>query len=432
MAGTVGLVTTSAGATAGAAPVSPAARVVAVGAKVAASVDASLVERGVTGAPAAAPRPHVGPSCTFNGVTDDVPNVTPGSLITIACTGWTPNEQIAAAEISPLFLVSGSTDDVDPNGQIYTADNAGDLHTTFVIPQPFTAPDPSAVCPPTTAQVAQGYLRCGLVLTDGGTNVALAGLTYANAPTPTAAVSDAVGMAATPDGGGYWLAWSDGNVTVHGDAQSYGNASTYRLNQPITHIVATPDGKGYWLVAADGGTFTFGDAGFYGSMGGQPLNAPVVDIAPTADGKGYWLVASDGGIFSFGDAVFHGSTGALHLNRPVVGIAADDATGGYWLVASDGGIFAFDAPFYGSTGSLHLNQPINGMAATPDDGGYWLVASDGGIFAGGDAAFEGSTGALTLNKPVVGMATDVSTGGYWLVAADGGIFAFNAPFFGAD
>ena len=41
------------------------------------------------------------------------------------------------------------------------------------------------------------------------------------------------------------------------------------LNRPVVGMAATPDGKGYWLVAADGGVFTFGDAGFYGSTGGH-------------------------------------------------------------------------------------------------------------------------------------------------------------------
>jgi hypothetical protein len=47
----------------------------------------------------------------------------------------------------------------------------------------------------------------------------------------------------------------------------------------VVGMAATPDGKGYWLVAADGGVFSFGDAQFYGSMGGQPLNKPVVGMA---------------------------------------------------------------------------------------------------------------------------------------------------------
>jgi len=79
----------------------------------------------------------------------------------------------------------------------------------------------------------------------------------------------------------------------------------------VVGMAATPDGRGYWEVASDGGIFSFGDAAFYGSMGGQHLTAPVVGMATTPDGRGYWEVASDGGIFSFGDAGFAGSVASL-------------------------------------------------------------------------------------------------------------------------
>ena len=80
-----------------------------------------------------------------------------------------------------------------------------------------------------------------------------------------------------------------------------------QLNAPVVGIAATPDGQGYWLTAGDGGVFTFGNAGFFGSMGGQPLNRPVVGITATPDGQGYWLAAADGGVFTFGNAGFYGS-----------------------------------------------------------------------------------------------------------------------------
>jgi hypothetical protein len=382
--------------------------------------------------PASAPHATASPACVFNGATGIVEGVTPGSTINISCSGWAPNTPVAGAEFSPLLVKSGSSDEIDQAAQFFTSDPAGNLTGAFIVPNPFSAPDPAAVCPPTAAQQTQGYLRCGVALLDQNGNGTAVALNYLGQLVPPPAPgATAVGMAATPDGGGYWLAWSNGDVTTHGDAPSYGNASTFNLAQPIAHIVSTPDGRGYWLVAADGGTFAFGTAGFYGSMGAAHLNKPVVDMAPTSDGKGYWLVASDGGIFAFGDAVFRGSMGGLPLNKPIVGIAADNATGGYWLVASDGGIFAIGAPFFGSTGALGLNKPVNGMAATANDRGYLFVASDGGIFAFGNAAFHGSTGGLTLNKPIVGMSIDPATGGYWLVGSDGGIFAFGAPFFGA-
>jgi L,D-peptidoglycan transpeptidase YkuD (ErfK/YbiS/YcfS/YnhG family) len=240
-------------------------------------------------------------------------------------------------------------------------------------------------------------------------------------------------MAATPDGGGYWIAASNGGVFSFGDAAFYGSMGGHALNAPIVAMAATPDGRGYWLVASDGGIFSFGDAAFFGSTGAIRLNRPVVAMAATPDGRGYWLTASDGGVFSFGDAAFHGSTGAITLNRPVVAMAATPDGGGYWLTASDGGVFSFgDAAFHGSTGAIALNRPVVAMAATPDSGGYWLTASDGGVFSFGDAAFHGSMGATPLNQPIVAIAATGDSGGYWLAAADGGVFSLgDAHFYGS-
>ena len=255
-----------------------------------------------------------------------------------------------------------------------------------------------------------------------------------------AAVADAgtlvrpmVGIAATPDGKGYWEVASDGGVFSFGDAGFFGSAGGRHLNAPVVGLAATPDGKGYWEVASDGGIFTYGDAGFFGSAGSLALNRPVVGMATTPDGKGYWEVASDGGIFGYGDAGFFGSAGSLALNRPVVGMAATPDGKGYWLAASDGGIFGYgDAGFFGSAGSLALSQPVVGMAAAPGGKGYWLAASDGGIFGYGDAGFFGSAGSLVLNRPVVGMAAAPDARGYWLAASDGGIFGYgDAGFFGS-
>jgi hypothetical protein len=215
-----------------------------------------------------------------------------------------------------------------------------------------------------------------------------------------------------------------------GDAQNFGGLTSV-LNNPIVGIAATPDGGGYYLVASDGGVFTFGDALFQGSTGALRLNKPVVGMAVDPATGGYWLVASDGGIFTF-NAPFYGSTGSMTLNKPIVGMAPDTATGGYWLVASDGGIFSFNAPFKGSMGAVALNKPIVGMAPDTATGGYWLVAADGGIFSFGGAPFYGSTGSLALNRPIVGMEANGTGTGYRFVASDGGIFDFgSSAFFGS-
>jgi hypothetical protein len=227
-----------------------------------------------------------------------------------------------------------------------------------------------------------------------------------------------VGMASTPDGGGYWLVASDGGIFNYGNAGFFGTAGGIRLNRPIVGMAATPDGGGYWLVASDGGIFAYGDARFYGSTGAVRLNQPIVGMAATLDGAGYWLVASDGGIFNYGDAGFFGSAGSVRLNRPIVGMAAAPGGGGYWLVASDGGIFNYgDAGFFGSAGGARLNRPIVGMAATPLGGGYWLLASDGGIFNYGDAGFHGSgVGALGPNRVAAGLQRSPSGQGYDILA----------------
>ena len=235
----------------------------------------------------------------------------------------------------------------------------------------------------------------------------------------------AVGMAPTPDAGGYWLVGADGGVFSFGDAQFFGSTGGIHLNRPIVGMAPTPDGDGYWLAASDGGIFSFGDAQFFGSTGGIHLNRPIVGMAPTPDGRGYWLVASDGGIFSFGDAQFFGSTGGIHLNRPIVGMAPTPDGDGYWLVASDGGIFSFgDAQFFGSTGGIHLNRPIVGMAPTPDGRGYWLVASDGGIFSFGDAQFFGSEAGAGSGAAIIGMQSSETGLGYSLIGQSGQIYPF--------
>ncbi len=226
-------------------------------------------------------------------------------------------------------------------------------------------------------------------------------------------------MVADPSGG-YWTTTWLGAITGHGGAPTFGSPSQsgIKLAKPIVGMAATPDGQGYWLVATDGGVFSYGDAKFYGSTGAIHLNQPIVNMESTPDGLGYWLVASDGGVFTFGNAKFLGSAGAIHLNKPVVGMSATPDGLGYWLVASDGGVFTYgDAKFYGSTGAIHLNQSIAGIAPTPSGAGYWLVASDGGIFTFGDATFSGSLGGI--GKNVTGMVIDPSTGAYTLVEANG-------------
>jgi hypothetical protein len=237
---------------------------------------------------------------------------------------------------------------------------------------------------------------------------------------PIALLPLAVGTTAA----GAAITGHDDTVYAFGTASFHGSTSGQHLNAPLVGMAATPNGKGYWLVANDGGVFGF-NAPFFGSLGARHLNSPIVGMAATPTGKGYWLVAGDGGVFCFGDARYYGSTGSMHLNSPIKQMIAGPNGKGYWLMATDGGVFTFgSARFHGSTGSMHLNAPIIGMAATPNGGGYLLVASDGGVFTFGNAHFHGSTGNKHVSAPVVGIAGDSTGGGYWLATQDGSVYNF--------
>ena len=136
--------------------------------------------------------------------------------------------------------------------------------------------------------------------------------------------------------GGYWLAAADGGVFSFGDAGFHGSAGNIRLVKPVVGMAATPDDGGYWLVArrrrACSPTATPPSTARPGT---SARDKPVVGMAPTPDGGGYWLVASDGGVFSYGDAAFHGSMGKIQLDAPVVGMAAHARR--RWLLAGGGG-----------------------------------------------------------------------------------------------
>ncbi|HXQ59191.1 MAG TPA: N-acetylmuramoyl-L-alanine amidase [Acidimicrobiales bacterium] len=179
--------------------------------------------------------------------------------------------------------------------------------------------------------------------------------------------------------------WTAGGVLDFGQAGSFGSLQGTDLDAPVVGMAATPDGGGYWLVASDGGVFSFGDAGYHGSTGGTRLDAPVVGMAATPDGGGYWLVASDGGVFCFGDAGYAGSAAGQSLAQPVIGLARVPHATGYWLVEGRraplaGKVVVLDPGHNGGNGSdpSYIDMPVfNGRTeeacdttGTATDSGY--------------------------------------------------------------
>jgi hypothetical protein len=230
-----------------------------------------------------------------------------------------------------------------------------------------------------------------------------------------------VGIAGTPDGGGYYEVTSSGEVLPFGSATYAGDAEDLVLGGRVVGIAADPDGEGYWLAGADGGVFSY-EAAFPGSVAHLTLRAPVVGVASPSS-QGVWLVAADGGVFALGDAPFLGA--ALGRGVPAVGIAATTSGRGYAVAFADGSVRGFGDATTSPPPAARLAAPIVGVASDPDGDGLWLAAADGGVFAI-DAAFHGSAGGTALaDRPVVGIAADRASGGYWL--ARGGRAAATTP-----
>ena len=237
------------------------------------------------------------------------------------------------------------------------------------------------------------------------------------------------GIAATPDGRGYWILNGDkGKVYRFGDAGDFGEpatkwAGTSREFVPVAiAIVATPSGHGYWVLEVNasgaatvdpfGDAKNFGDSQTIASKTHQGFNGMPVGLAATPSGKGYWEVHSDGGVFGFGDAHFYGAVPGLTVPRgaplpasPVVGIASTVDGKGYWIATSNGTVYPFgDAARTSDLSGIRLAKPIVGIAANPRGQGFWLVAADGGVFGLGGAPFLGSMGGKPLHQPVFGIA----------------------------
>jgi hypothetical protein len=204
---------------------------------------------------------------------------------------------------------------------------------------------------------------------------------------------------------GYQRVGRDGSVYSSGVTAGEGSIDL-PLSHPIVGAAESPDGLGYWLVSSAGEVFAFGDARSYRSSAKFYASEPVVAVAATPDGKGYWLVDKNGKVFAYGDAHFYGSAIKYHLVKPIVGIAATSDGRGYWLATAEGRVFAFgDATFYPQAVSRHLASPIVGIAASPYGRGYWLAGAGGKIFAFGKAPFEISATSQRPSAPIVSIVS---------------------------
>ena len=143
------------------------------------------------------------------------------------------------------------------------------------------------------------------------TGVVTAAATVTKSATASA---KAVGFGARPGYSSGWLAFTSGTVVAYGGAPNLGSAPA-GWGQ-VTGIAATPDGHGYWLLtgtARPAGSATLGPTRPWPAWQGGWHRA-------SGDGHGYLLLTSDGRVYSRGDAVARGgapgTARAVHRHRP--------------------------------------------------------------------------------------------------------------------
>jgi len=206
-------------------------------------------------------------------------------------------------------------------------------------------PDPPAFVSYHPGQLLRPYRQGYTVTTASGA------LSYHDSPPrgsldSSAADGPIVGIASTPAGNGYWLVSATGKVATLGSAKFYGQLPAMNRAHPgmpgmpvppgpsanIVGIAATPNGHGYWLTSASGKVYNFGSAKFYGQLPamnrahpGMPgmlvppgPSANIVGIAATPYGAGYWLFAANGAVYPFGGAPTYPTT-ATGGSGPVSG-----------------------------------------------------------------------------------------------------------------
>ena len=224
------------------------------------------------------------------------------------------------------------------------------------------------------------------------------------------------GIAATRDGGGYWVVDKAGRVFAFGDAKLYAESGGGKPSEVVA-IVGAPDGRGYWLVGRNGHVYAFGAARLYlpstlsphssvaSAKAGAARLGTVTSMAPTPDGHGYWLVTSSGQVTAFGDAKARSlPSGARLTSVPITGIAADNATGGYWLVNAEGQVYAFGAPLFGSVPRSAAEHGVSAIQATPGGSGYRLLDSGGALFCFGTATALGTAYTEHPSRAVVAIS----------------------------
>jgi hypothetical protein len=110
----------------------------------------------------------------------------------------------------------------------------------------------------------------------------------------------------TPDQAGYWVLDNYGRVSAFGPAPYLGGSPTLAATEEAVSLAATSTGGGYYMLGSDGGIFNFGVSQFHGSIPGiaaavaLPAGGEVRAVTVAADRSGYSMLGGSGVIWPFG------------------------------------------------------------------------------------------------------------------------------------
>ena len=163
---------------------------------------------------------------------------------------------------------------------------------------------------------------------------------------------------------------SDGGIFTYGDAVFDGSTGSMHLNAPIVGMASTPNGGGYWLVASDGGVFSFGNAQFFGSDPGHGITTAAVGMVRSQSG-GYTVILANGQVATYQSTLSIATTSLGQITQgqqPDIQLDATGGTGAYtWSVTGA-------SPPSGL--SLSASGVLSGLATAPSSSPFTVWVHD--------------------------------------------------------
>ena len=314
-----------------------------------------------------------------------------------------------------------------------------------------------------TTQIVSPVVSVGSGFTGGGevesVNGTLQGVGYSpviNWAGSHRVQPNVVSLVPTPDGGGYWITNSWGQLISFGDAPwrttsylpstlnfgvaianpaidsvvevtpSQGMIPTKAVSvnptaSPHAIVASTPLGFGLWTLSKTGVLNEYGSATHVRIPARLDLTGALA-MASTYDSRGLFVVTSTHAVASLGDAINIPLSLIRSLSGQIEAVATADGNGKLWVLTSTGRVYLL-TPHHASLMARHL---VGSVAIEGTNGGAaaLVVSSHGSVVAVGQAKVFTQTHRLS-SVPVVGIINGIH--GYWLVQVDGAVTPVGRP-----